>query len=505
MTGQRLPRAAPAARHVDAAGILAFLDDADEAGLELHSFMLWRAGAVVAEGFWRPYAAERPHMQHSATKSWTAAAVGLAIGEGRFTLDDRVTGFFPEHLPEVVSDNLAAMTVRDLLTMRTGHATGISGGEWRGLRESWVAAFLREPVSEPPGETFIYSSATSYMLSAIVTRTTGQTAHAYLQQRMIAPLGMSALTWDSSPEGISTGGNGLSCTTEDVLKFGVLHLSNGQWEGREVLPAAWVREATRRQVEHVALGRLDGRRYQAPTAADHAAGERREGYGYQWWMAPHGGYRASGVFGQQCVVLPQHNAVIAITAGLPDSTPRLMQAIWTRLLPALGGGTRPAAEAALAARQGRLARPGPARAPQAPGGSTRAGARFVFPPNEDGVAEIALDFTAKACRFSLTDARGTHSIENGFGDPIEGDTTMTGNRLHHQYQPASLRVVAQAAWPAPDRLELQWRFVETAFCDTVTLQFDGDGVRLDRRVNANAGAMQRPTLTGRRAAGTNND
>lgn len=499
MTSHSLPRATPAAKHVDAAGITAFLDDAAAAGLELHSFMLWRAGAVVAEGFWRPYAAERPHMQHSATKSWTAAAVGLAIGEGRFALDDRVVGFFPEHLPDTVSDNLAAMTVRDLLTMRTGHATGISGGEWRGLAGSWVAAFLREPVAEPPGHSFIYSSASSYMLSAIVSRTTGQTAHAYLRPRMIEPLGMSALSWDTSPEGISTGGNGLSCTTEDVLKFGVLHLNHGQWGGRQLLPVAWVREATSRQVEQVALGRLDGRRYQAPTAADRASSEQREGYGYQWWMAPHGGCRASGVFGQQCVVLPRHDAVIAITAGLPDTTPRLMQAIWTHLLPALDGGGTQAAEAALSTRLASLALPGPIGATHAALAASLAGARFGFPPNEEGVAEIALDFTADACRFSLTDRRGTHSITSGFGDGIEGDTTMTGNTLHHQYQPASLRVVAQAAWPAPDRLELQWRFVETAFCDTVTLHFDGDRVRLDRQVNANAGAMRLAPLTGHRA------
>ncbi len=167
-TSIRLPRATPAEKGVDPAGILAFLDEVAAGGLELHSFMLFRGGAVVAEGFWRLYGADRVHMQHSATKSWTAAAVGLAIGEGRFGLDDKVIGFFPDQLPADVGDNLAAMTVRDLLTMRSGHSTGISGGEWRSMDSSWVEAFLREPVEEAPGRTFIYSSASSYMLSAIV-------------------------------------------------------------------------------------------------------------------------------------------------------------------------------------------------------------------------------------------------------------------------------------------------------------------------------------------------
>src|ERR1700712_4833277 len=125
-----LPRDIPSARGANSAGMLAFLDAAKD--LELHGLMIYRAGAVVAEGYWQPYAADRPHMLHSAVKSWTGMAVGLAVGDGLLSLDDQVISFFPEHCPAVVSDNLRAMTVRDLLTMRSGHSTGLSGGEWRG-------------------------------------------------------------------------------------------------------------------------------------------------------------------------------------------------------------------------------------------------------------------------------------------------------------------------------------------------------------------------------------
>ncbi|WP_158746874.1 serine hydrolase, partial [Acidisphaera sp. L21] len=412
MTTVGLPRANPSQKDVDAAGVMAFLDDIGTAGLELHSLMIFRAGAVVAEGFWRPYAADRPHMQHSATKSWTAAAVGLALGEGRFGLTDRVIDFFPDHLPDIVSANLRAMTIEDLLTMRTGHATGISGGEWRGLDSSWIAAFLREPVAEPPGKTFIYSSASSYMLSAIVSKVTGQTVYEYLHARMMAPLGMGPVQWDLSPEGISTGGNGLLCGTEDVLKFGILHLQNGMWNGQQVLPAAWVREATRRQVGEVWMGSLDGRRYQA---ADRATAERREGYGYQWWMTPHDGYRASGVFGQQCIVLPDKGVVIAITAGLQNTIPRLMAAVWTHLYPAFGVAGDPAVDTALRDRLATLALPGPAGAANSPLVPAIDGRRIVVEPNEDGVTEIGLAFTAGQCVFTLSDGRGTHRIVAGLG------------------------------------------------------------------------------------------
>ncbi|WP_256579136.1 serine hydrolase [Pseudomonas sp. VI4.1] len=335
MTYVPLPRALPHERGVDAGGIVDFVSAVNDAGLELHSFMLYRQGAVVAEAFWRPYSARRPHVQHSATKSWTATAVGLLVDDGRLKLDDKVVSFFPELCPVQVSANLAAMTVEDLLTMRTGHRRGISGGAWRNLQSSWVEAFLQEPVDEPPGQSFIYSSASSFMLSAIVTRVSGQTMHALLQERVLGFLGLDNLEWDLAPGGFNSGGNGLSCTTEDSLKFGVLHLNQGRWQGRQLLSPQWIADATRNQVEDVWMGEFDGKQY-LPRNKDAVNEAQREGYGYQWWMTRHGGYYASGVFGQYCMVLPDQDSVIAFTCGLQLGERRLQAAIWEHLFPALG-------------------------------------------------------------------------------------------------------------------------------------------------------------------------
>jgi CubicO group peptidase (beta-lactamase class C family) len=494
---KKLPRATPASKGVDPAGIAAFLDAVERDRLELHSFMLFRGGAVVAEGFWRPYRPDLVHMQHSATKSWMATGVGLAIAEGRFGLADRVVDFFPEHRPADLGENLAAMTVEDLLTMRTGHRTGISGGEWRQMTGSWIAAFLREPVEEIPGKTFIYSSASSYMLSAIVARTTGQTMQAYLEPRLFRPLGMGEIRWDLSPEGINPGGNGLSCLTEDFLKLGVLHLQGGVWEGRRILPEWWVREATRNQVEEVVMPSLQGGLRYTPAASPTAA-DRREGYGYQWWMTPQGGYRASGLFGQQCIVLPGADAVIAVTAALRMGDKRVGSAIWEHLFPALGvPGADPAEEPALAARLAGLALPEVAGAPHSPVERIVSGRRWLIEPNEDAVTEIGLDFDEGRCVFTLTDHRGEHRIAVGLGRAIEGETTMTGSRLHHEYQPETMRVAAEGAWADDKTFVMRWQFVETAFGDTVVVRFDGDRVQLARSVNTNAAAMERPLLSGR--------
>ncbi len=498
MTIKKLPRATTASKGVDPAGIAAFLDAVVRDQLELHSFMLFRGGAVVAEAFWRPYRADLVHMQHSATKSWMATGVGLAIAEGRFGLADKVVDFFPEHRPADIGENLAAMTVEDLLTMRTGHRTGISGGEWRQVKESWIAAFLREPVEERPGRTFIYSSASSYILSAIVARTTGQTMQAYLEPRLFRPLGMGEIRWDLSPEGVNPGGNGLSCLTEDFLKLGVLHLHGGAWEERQVLPESWVREATRNQVDEVIMPSLEGGLRYTPTGTGSAA-DRREGYGYQWWMTPHGGYRASGLFGQQCIVLPEADAVIAVTAALRIGEKRLRDAIWGPLVSALGAAADPAGEPGLAARLADLALPQVTGAPHSPLEGIVSGRRWRIVPNEDSVTEISLDFDDGRCVYTLTDHRGTHQIAVGLGRAIEGDTTMTGNRLHHEYQPERMRVAAEGAWADEKTFVMRWQFVETAFGDTVVMRFEGDGVQLARSVNTNAAATERPLLSGRAA------
>ena len=495
MTSLPLRRALPSQQRVSARGVSDFIDAVNAAGLQLHSFMLYRDGAVVAEAFWAPYRADRLHVQHSATKSWVSMAIGLLVDDGVLSLDAKVVDFFAADCPKPVSANLAAMTVGDLLTMRTGHRQGISGGAWRGRSESWVKLFLNEPVADLPGQHFIYSSASSFMLSAIVSVVSGQTAFELCNTRLFQPMGMGRIEWDLAPGGFNTGGNGLSCSTEDLLKFGVLHLQQGNWEGQQLLSREWVAQATRGHVDDVWMGAFDGKRYLGRDESSNGAVTRREGYGYQWWMTLHGGYYASGVFGQQCIVLPQHNAVIAFTAGLPLGERRLHSLLWEHLVPALGVPGDCAADADLAAQLANQRRPVMTGASTSPHQAQFSGT-FVMEANEDQVSTICLEFGPDHCDFYLTDPRGTHCIRAGLADGIESQTSMTGHYLHHQYQPQITPVVAQARWTEDGALSMTWQFVETAFCDHVTCRIERGSLSVDRRVNVNAGPLQRPTLTG---------
>ncbi len=399
-------------------------------------------------------------------------AVGLAIAEKHFGLQDKAVSFFPDKLPEKVDDKLAAMTVEDLLTMRTGHAAMTSGSAWRPIKTSWVAEFFKIPVVYQPGTKWVYTSAATYLLSAIVTKTTGQPVADYLKPKLFDPLGISGYQWPVGPENISPGANGLSWKTVDSLKLGILHAQNGAWNGKQILPAEWVAAV---QYPHV-----------------------KDKYGYQWWLGPDGTYMADGLFSQYSFVFPRHNAVLAMTAAIPEGAH--FSKVAFKHFPAMFSGSgvndEPGSLKALKARAQNLQLlPSTVRSasPVVPHVS---GVNYRFKDNDDAIKAISLTFTDKSCTFKLEDDRGTHTIEVGLGHDIEGDTTMTGHKLHHEYEPDVMRVVARGEWRDARTFVMSWTFVESAFRDTVTCVFTGPRLRFNRSVNVNSAATEMPTLTG---------
>lgn len=323
-----LPRSSPEEQGVSSAGILAFVEAADQNINTMHSFMLVRHGKVIAEGWWKPEAPEKRHVLWSLSKSFTSTAVGLAAAEGKLSIDDKVLKFFPQDAPAEPSENLKAMRVRDLLTMSTGHET-----EPRFRPDTtWVKSFLAHPVPYAPGSRFLYNTPATYMQSAIVQKVSGQTVLEYLRPRLFEPLGIEEPEWGTSPQGISLGGYGLHIRTEDIAKFGQLYLQKGEWHGRQLIPAAWIEMATARQVAND----------MAPSGVNKP--DWRQGYGFQFWRCTHGAWRGDGKDGQFCIVLPEQDAVIAITAETRDMQAQL-NLVWEKLLPAFHPEALPASAA----------------------------------------------------------------------------------------------------------------------------------------------------------------
>lgn len=493
-----LIRATPESHKTDPAIILTVLDEIERAGIEMHSLLVWHDGALITEAYWAPYGPERLHMMHSVTKSFTSMAVGLAIEDGKLNLTDRVIDFFPE-FENSAANGIEAMQIRHLLTMTSGHACGISGGSWRKLKTSWVEDFLKQPIVYAPGEIFIYDSACSYMLSAIVQRALGRTVHDYLTDRVFTPLQMSPdIAWDKSPEGVNSGGNGLTCRTSDLLKLGILHLQHGTWNGDQILPENWAKAATGMQLRDVSLGVLTGEHYLGPDeSVGDAAPERREGYGYQWWRGAHDSYAATGLFGQACIVLPNERAVIAFTAGMDDDDRRFHGLIHDVLRPALGTWDKPD----LPGRINMLELSPPPRKSWSHAPQNWAGT-YTAEPNDQGITALRLEQSGRDIVFILEDHRGVHRIQAGLGHRIESITTMTGARLHHAYEPdAGFAVAAWAAWSEMDdegwhSLTFDWAFIETAFRDTVRCKLRNGIVRMSRQVNVNSSILSLPEIKG---------
>jgi len=474
----RLPRSVPEAQGVASFAVLTFVEEADRTLDSLHSLMLLRHGHVVAEGWWSPYRPERPHMLFSLSKSFTSTAAGLAIAEKRLSLDDPVLGFFPDEAPAEVSENLAAMRVRHLLSMSTGHAEDTTGALRQDPNGDWVRAFLAQPVQHVPGTHFLYNSGATYMVAAILHKVTGTTLLDYLQPRLFAPLGIIAPTWESCPRGIQVGGWGLSLTTEDIARFGQLYLQKGVWNDARLLPEAWVEEATVRQVAN----------------GDNPESDWSQGYGYQFWRCRHGAYRGDGAFGQYCLVLPEQDAVLAITAGLGDMQ-AVLNLVWQSLLPAMAPSSLPEAPQAHGTLHHTLGaltlRPAEGQ-PSAAMAAEVSGRTYRFEPNDPNRSDwmaIWFAFGDSESLVRIETEQGENRIAIGHaGAWIEGTARLD--------RPDPQPIAASGAWTNADTYLVKLAHCESAFVTTITCRFLGKRVLVARRVNVAFGPTERPQLVG---------
>jgi CubicO group peptidase (beta-lactamase class C family) len=369
------PRSAPSEQGVDARGVIAFLDAVEAAGMDLHSLMVLRHGVVVVEGWWAPYRAADIQLLYSLSKTFTAMAVGIAVGEGRLSTDDLVAGLLPDLVPEPLPDHLRQLRVRHLLSMASGHR------EETLLRLAMmgpdlVRNFLSLPPEEAPGAVFAYNQGNPITLSAIITTLTGARLVEYLRPRLFDPLGIDDAEWLFMSTGIDQGFSGLHVTTESVVKLGQLLLQGGRWEGAQVVPARFVAECRRSQIDNA-------RQFIDP--------DWQQGYGYQMWMCRHDAQRGDGAFGQFAIVLPEQDAVIACTAQVVDMQSEL-DIIWEHLLPALSSTPAdPAADEELADRLARLSTRTIESASPGPGEPVEFAVAPVAEPYTDRVEAIRVE------------------------------------------------------------------------------------------------------------------
>lgn len=487
-----LPRTSPEAQGVDSSAILAFVEALERQINEIHSVMLLRHGSVIAEGWWSPYGREHRHVMFSLSKSFTSTAVGLAVAEGHFSIDDPVLSFFPDETPAEVGEHLAAMRVRHLLSMSTGQAEDTWGYMTARADGNWTQAFFDVPVIYPPGTHFLYNTGATYMLSAIVQKMTGEKLVDYLGPRLFAPLGIEGAVWDESPQGMSLGGIGLNIKTEDIARFGQLYLQKGLWNGGRILTEAWVDEATTAQVSN----------------GDDPASDWAQGYGFQFWRCRHNLYRGDGAFGQYCIVMPEQDAVLAITGGVDalGMQPPLDLA-WELLLPAMRDEPCPEDDAAhhrLTEKLASLALHPIQGAFKSPITAQISGHVYTVDENAPvlelptletvALKSVAVDFSDSGLTLRVKTARGETAMPCGYGAWAYGQATLFNPPWRTAHEP----VAASAAWTAEDTLTIIVRRYTTPFYHTVVCHFIGDELMIEASVNTSFGSTQPILLMAKR-------
>lgn len=290
---QAFVRATPESQGISSDLFAALLRELDASkDTEMHHFMALRHGKVICECNFAPYPKGMWHITHSMCKSITGMAIGMLIEEEKLKLDENIYDIFSDHINAFSKIFRPVITVENLLTMTSGvtfNESGIVSGN------DWLGSFLNASVNGKPGTEFQYNSLNTYVLSAIVTKRTGETLTEYLTPRLFGPLGITKYYWETCPKGITKGGWGLFLCAEDMAKLGQLYLQRGKWNGQQLVSEYWIEISTARHLK---------------TQND------TYGYGYQLWMEQRpGSFEYNGMLGQNVIIYPDMDMVLVTNAG----------------------------------------------------------------------------------------------------------------------------------------------------------------------------------------------
>jgi CubicO group peptidase (beta-lactamase class C family) len=474
----QLPRSTPEQEGISSKGIIDFLNAIDTGKTEIHSFMFIRHGKVVAEGWWDPYGPDLKHLMYSASKTFTATGIGLAVAENRLKLTDKVISFFPASMPDTLSELMSIMTVKDLLTMSTGQDTEPR----RGQNDDWVRSFLAKAPVSKPGTVFKYNNTASFMLSAIVQQVTGETLFDYLQPRIFKPLEMKGIDWDLNPQGINLGMIGLRLRTEDMAKFGQLLLQQGVWNGKQLIPKEWVNEATSFKIK--SQGGIDKT---PPELNDWV-----QGYCYQMWRGRNNSVRLDGMAGQFVILLPDKDAIVVLTANAAN-TQKELDLVWNYLFPAIKDNkpltSDPDANKELKRKSASLSiKPTAVASVSSTIPAKVTGKNVVFAENNYGIQGVGFKFNNDICELLIKRENVNYSIKAGQDAWKRSNTGLTSllsapragssKSIDANYRILQqvIRPAATYTWTDNNTLDLSVRFVEESLgSEGVILKFSEEG------------------------------
>jgi len=487
----KLPRSTPELQGVSSSGIIDFLNAIDTGRQEIHSFMFLRHGKVIAEGWWNPYGPDYRHLMYSASKTFTATAIGLAVTEGRLKLTDKVISFFPYSLPDTIGNNMKDLTVQNLLTMSVGQDPPAT---LAGIDEDWITAFIKNEPVHKPGTVFKYNNMATFMLSAIIQQVTGETLFEYLKPRIFYPLSIRGIDWDKNPQGIDLGLMGLRLRTEDMAKFGQLLMQNGKWNNKQLIPEAWVKEATSFKIES----------NDPSNKTPKEINDWGQGYCYQMWRGRNNSVRLDGMAGQFVILFPDKDAIVVLTANARNTQEQLNM-VHDYLIPAIKSNKAlPGNEESYKELQKKQSVLGlKPQLPQTTGSGFEAkisGKEFIPGENDYQIQSVYFTFSNNEMSFAIKRNNQISIIKAGLGSWKMTNSKLTSLLAPPRSMPSksvdanyavpqtSVKVAAAYSWTDSGTLEITARFVEESLgSQTIECKFS--------EINGSVGVTLGPKTT----------
>ncbi len=422
-----LPVSTPEAEGLSSAAIWKLVDTLDHNGVCMHSFSILKNEKLVAEGYWKPFAEDTMHRLYSCTKSVTSLAIGVLVGDGLVKLDQKIADFFPNDIPENPHPWVMETTVEDCLRMATPYtdATYCHGWPKPPIQSGWVRSFFEGKPSHPPGTLFHYDTCASTLLAAVVEIVSGKRFTDFLWERITGPIGCSEdIRCIETPDGYQWGGSGLLCTTRDFAKLALLTKRLGNWNGKHLIPADYLRKATTKQID---------------ASYNSVSASHSNDYGYQIWIHDRG-FSFLGMGGQFAFVYPEEDLIFVCTADTQgDSKGYSMPFALCEqiLLPAVSTGPLSEAPGALARLQEKLASLSLALcggAVTTPVAAEISGVSYKLEPNPMGITTLSVSLNGDEGTLTYENDTGHHTLGFGFGHHWFGAFPEVGyykDRIHN--------------------------------------------------------------------------
>ena len=396
--------ASPESQGVPSEAIQSYIDALEARGLPMHSLMLFRHGKLLAEGYWKPFGAARKHRLYSCSKSFVSIAIGFLADEGQLRLDDPIVRFFPEYIPpQGVHPYIAEARIRDLLRMASPH----SGTAYEMTMTDWIEPFFTKPPTHRPGSTFAYDTSATHVLGTLVQNLTGKPFLDYLRTKFLNKLGFAEDAYCiTDPMGNAWGGSGVVCTPRDFAKVALCCLNGGIYEGEQLIPAWYIKEATACQIDNYIQGRNP---------------DMRQGYGYQFWRTRHNGFCFLGMGGQIALCLPDKDLLLVLTGDdqyLSDQYVVQFGAFWEKIHSRLKDEPLEAnavAQKALQARLETLAIPPLSGAYESKLTEKIHRQTYRMDENEMQISELRLNFCAEGGSLDYVKGGKSYTITFGYG------------------------------------------------------------------------------------------